>query len=606
MTRQAVTTSGAPAAIGAVQPGHRQRRPRVLLPASSGSTRRPASFVEGGVEAQAERALRNLTAVLDAAGVTLDDVVKTTIFLADIDDFAAVNAVYARYMPDPPPARSTFAVARAAEGRPASRSRPIARRGVSARPSARLDAPRGSPIPSGDQPMTPIRPPVGHRPPRGRRPLRARPTPRMNPPSPEPVSGHPGRPRPWSSRPASARACARACPRSSTRCAGDRCSPSSSTPGTRPPTRSASRPLGPSSSTHRPSRPSVPVFADRADVRPPGRAARDRRRRPRRARRRARRRRARSSSCPATCRSSRPTTSTPSWPPAATTTRPSPWPRSSPPTRRSSGRVVRSEFGTVERIVEAKDATEDELDGNEINAGLYAFDAEWLRRRIDTLAPSATTGELYLTELVRLAREDGRLVSAVAFEDDGRFDGINDRSQLAAAEWNLRVRRNEQHMRDGVTMRDPSTVYLDWDVTPRRGRHPRAERHPARRDVGRGGQRHRRRQPAHRQHGRRAMPGSGPAIVESSTIEDEATVGPFSHLRPGSVVGRGAEVGNFAELKNTRLGAGHQAAPHELPRRRRHRRAGQHRRRARSRPTTTARRSTARRSGTAPSSASTR
>jgi bifunctional UDP-N-acetylglucosamine pyrophosphorylase/glucosamine-1-phosphate N-acetyltransferase len=128
------------------------------------------------------------------------------------------------------------------------------------------------------------------------------------------------------------------------------------------------------------------------------------------------------------------------------------------------GRVVRGEFGTVEAIVEAKDATEDELANNEINAGLYAFDAEWLRRRIGSLEPSATTGELYLTELVRLAREDGRLVIAVAFEDDGRFDGINDRSQLAAAEWNLRVRRNEEHMRDGVTMRDPSTVYLDWDV----------------------------------------------------------------------------------------------------------------------------------------------
>ena len=55
-------------------------------------------------------------------------------------------------------------------------------------------------------------------------------------------------------------------------------------------------------------------------------------------------------------------------------------------------------------------------------------------------------------------------MSAVAFEDDGRFDGINDRSQLAAAEWSLRVRLNEAHMRAGVTMRDPSTVYLDWTV----------------------------------------------------------------------------------------------------------------------------------------------
>ncbi|HXI45791.1 MAG TPA: NTP transferase domain-containing protein, partial [Candidatus Acidoferrales bacterium] len=128
------------------------------------------------------------------------------------------------------------------------------------------------------------------------------------------------------------------------------------------------------------------------------------------------------------------------------------------------GRVVRGEFGTVERIVEARDAGADELETNEINAGLYAFDARWLRRRIGDLRPSASNGELYLTDLVALAREDGRIVSAVGFDDDGTFDGINDRSQLAQAEWTLRVRINEGHMRAGVTMRDPSTVYLDWSV----------------------------------------------------------------------------------------------------------------------------------------------
>src|SRR6185503_11832000 len=85
---------------------------------------------------------------------------------------------------------------------------------------------------------------------------------------------------------------------------------------------------------------------------------------------------------------------------------------------------------SVASLASTIDSTEDELANNEINAGLYAFDAEWLRRRIGSLEPSATTGELYLTELVRVAREDGRLVIAVAFEDDGRFDGINDRSQL--------------------------------------------------------------------------------------------------------------------------------------------------------------------------------
>ncbi len=85
------------------------------------------------------------------------------------------------------------------------------------------------------------------------------------------------------------------------------------------------------------------------------------------------------------------------------------------------GRVVRSEFGTVERIVEARDAEPEELAGNEINAGLYVFDAAWLRRRIAAMAPSVATGELYLTDLVRLAREDGRIVAAVAFED-GRVE----------------------------------------------------------------------------------------------------------------------------------------------------------------------------------------
>jgi bifunctional UDP-N-acetylglucosamine pyrophosphorylase/glucosamine-1-phosphate N-acetyltransferase len=219
------------------------------------------------------------------------------------------------------------------------------------------------------------------------------------------------------------------------------------------------------------------------------------------------------------------------------------------------GRVVRGEFGTVERVVEVKDASDEELAGNEVNVGLYAFDAVWLRRRIASLEPSTATGELYLTELVRSAREDGRLVSAVAFEDDGRFDGINDRSQLAAAEWNLRVRRNETHMRDGVTMRDPSTVYLDWDVALA----PDVTLEPnvilrGRTTVGEGSVIGAGSQLIDATVGRACTVWA--SIVESSVIEDEASVGPFSHLRPGSVVGRGAAVGNYAELKNTRLGAG--------------------------------------------------
>jgi bifunctional UDP-N-acetylglucosamine pyrophosphorylase/glucosamine-1-phosphate N-acetyltransferase len=218
------------------------------------------------------------------------------------------------------------------------------------------------------------------------------------------------------------------------------------------------------------------------------------------------------------------------------------------------GRVVRSEFGSVERIVEARDASPDELETNEVNAGIYAFDAAWLRRRIDGLSPSASNGELYLTDLVALAREDGRIVSAVGFDDDGTLDGINDRGQLAQAEWALRVRINEGHMRAGVTMRDPSTVYIDWGVTIDADvtLDPGVLLHGAT-AVGAGS---------------RIGPdttivdskiGRGCAVsrsvVERSTVEDGTTIGPYSHLRPGSHVGPDAEIGNYAEVKNARLGA---------------------------------------------------
>jgi 2-iminobutanoate/2-iminopropanoate deaminase len=113
-TRRPVTTAGAPAAIGPYSQA-------ICVDAFAfcsgqlGIDPGTGELVEG-IEAQTERALRNLAAVLDAAGMTLGDVVKATIFLADIDDFAAVNAVYARHMPDPAPARSTFAVAALPKG----------------------------------------------------------------------------------------------------------------------------------------------------------------------------------------------------------------------------------------------------------------------------------------------------------------------------------------------------------------------------------------------------------------------------------------------------------------------------------------------------------
>jgi 2-iminobutanoate/2-iminopropanoate deaminase len=115
MPRTAISTPHAPGAIG---PYSQAIRTDGYLFCSGQLGLDPATgeFAAGDVGAQAEQALRNLTAVLEVAGLSFADVVKTTIFLADMADFAAVNGVYGRFVTDPPPARSTVAVAALPKG----------------------------------------------------------------------------------------------------------------------------------------------------------------------------------------------------------------------------------------------------------------------------------------------------------------------------------------------------------------------------------------------------------------------------------------------------------------------------------------------------------
>ncbi len=216
------------------------------------------------------------------------------------------------------------------------------------------------------------------------------------------------------------------------------------------------------------------------------------------------------------------------------------------------GRVVR-EDGAVVRIVEEKDATPAERALDEVNAGLYAFDAAWLRGRLGELRASAATGEVYLTDLVALARADARGVSACEIEDAMELHGINDRVQLATAEADLRWRILERHLLAGVTMHDPTTVYVDAEVelgqdvvlepnVVLRGR----TRVASGTLIGSGSQ------ILDSEIGEGCLVWA--SVLEGSIVEDGATVGPFAHLRAGSHIGRGAQVGNFAEVKNSRLG----------------------------------------------------
>ncbi|MGZ6266917.1 MAG: bifunctional UDP-N-acetylglucosamine diphosphorylase/glucosamine-1-phosphate N-acetyltransferase GlmU [Candidatus Limnocylindrales bacterium] len=220
------------------------------------------------------------------------------------------------------------------------------------------------------------------------------------------------------------------------------------------------------------------------------------------------------------------------------------------------GRIVRADDGgQVVRIVEEKDATPEEREIEEINAGVYAFDAAWLRSRIGDVKPSPVSGEFYLPALVELAREDKRLVVSLEVEDDGTLAGINDRSQLAEAELEMRMVINERHMLAGVTIVDPMRTYVDASVEL--ARDVVLEPGVILRGSTRIGE------------GTRIAAGSQiidtvigrdcviwASVLESSEVEDEVRIGPFSHLRAKASIGRGARLGNYAEVKASRLEAG--------------------------------------------------
>jgi bifunctional UDP-N-acetylglucosamine pyrophosphorylase/glucosamine-1-phosphate N-acetyltransferase len=221
------------------------------------------------------------------------------------------------------------------------------------------------------------------------------------------------------------------------------------------------------------------------------------------------------------------------------------------------GRVVVGRDGGVERIVEFRDATDDERGIDLINCGLYAFDAAWLRSALPRLTPSAATGELYLTQLVEIAASDGKPAIAVEPPTDADWEselaGINDRADLAEVQLMLQYAIVQRHMEAGVTFYDPasvvvdSTVELAEDVTLEPSVILRGTTSIGRDTVVRGGS-----------HvidsvvGERCVVWS--SVIESSKVGNDVRVGPFAHLRAGCEIGDGAELGNFAEQKNVRFG----------------------------------------------------
>ena len=205
----------------------------------------------------------------------------------------------------------------------------------------------------------------------------------------------------------------------------------------------------------------------------------------------------------------------------------------------SYGRIVRDSHGNLSAIVEAKDASPEQLAICEINSGVYCFDSKALAQVIDTIKPNNAQGEYYLTDLISAIRERGGLVNAYICRDAVEISGVNDRCQLAEAGRILRTRKNRELMLSGITMVDPDTVYIDDDVEI--GADCLIEPQvyiegPCR--IGSG---------CH----------IGPAVkIIDSVIGNNCEIGPFCLIRPGTVLEDKAKAGHFVELKKSHIGYG--------------------------------------------------
>jgi len=218
------------------------------------------------------------------------------------------------------------------------------------------------------------------------------------------------------------------------------------------------------------------------------------------------------------------------------------------------GRIVRSEDGSeVLGIVEHKDATEEQRAIDEVNSGIYAFDLAVLRSALGRITTDNAQGEMYLTDVLAIAREDGGAVRAVVTDDAILVEGANDRVQLAQLGAEMNRRTLERHMRAGVSIVDPATTWIDSEVTIGQDTTilPGVQLLGAT-DIGadvRIGP------DSTLQH---TVVADGAEVTRThalhAEIGEKATVGPFTYLRPGTVLGRKGKIGGFVETKNARIG----------------------------------------------------
>lgn len=217
------------------------------------------------------------------------------------------------------------------------------------------------------------------------------------------------------------------------------------------------------------------------------------------------------------------------------------------------GRIIRNENDEIERIVEHKDASEEELAVCEVNTGTYCFDNRALFNALKRVDNNNAQGEYYLTDVIEILKQDSQRVSAYLTENSDETIGINDRVALAEAEKIMKKRINEDHLINGVTIIDPEHTYIGPDVTIEQD----VVIYPGTMILG----------TTSIKEGVEIGPnseivnceiGEGTKITQSvvkhSKIGKNVSIGPFSHIRPDSTIGNDVRIGNFVEIKNSSLG----------------------------------------------------
>lgn len=223
------------------------------------------------------------------------------------------------------------------------------------------------------------------------------------------------------------------------------------------------------------------------------------------------------------------------------------------------GRIIRNSDNSVNRIVEHKDANIDELNIKEINTGIFCFNGKLLKESLSKLDTNNTQNEYYITDTIKVLEAQGYKIGAYVLDDEREMKAVNDRVQLYEVTKIMQDRINEMHMKNGVTMIDPNSTYIDFDVKIGKDTTIYPDTILEKGTI----------------IGENCIIGPNTRIINStiknevtiesskvidSFVDDNTSVGPFAYLRPGTKLGKHVKIGDFVEVKNSVIDDGSKAS----------------------------------------------